>query len=79
LETFWDGGITVRIGDTVNGHRSQTVFSRDRMALAGQWLIDEAARLYPGGVPVAQFPGARSGRTERAYSAARAANCSSHT
>jgi hypothetical protein len=47
-ETFWDGGIKVWIGDTMNGHKSETMFSRDRMGEAPQWLIDEAARLYPG-------------------------------
>jgi hypothetical protein len=47
-ETFWDGGIKVWIGDGMNGHKSETVFSRHRMGLTGQWLVDEAARLYPG-------------------------------
>jgi hypothetical protein len=46
-ETFWDGGIKVWIGDIMNGHHSETMFSRDRMGLAGQWLVDEAARLFP--------------------------------
>jgi hypothetical protein len=31
----------------MNGHQAETMFSRDRMGLAGQWLVDEAARLYP--------------------------------
>jgi hypothetical protein len=47
-ETFWDGGINVWIGDSVNGHKAETMFSRDNMGKAGQWLLDEAARLYPG-------------------------------
>jgi hypothetical protein len=46
-ETFWDGGIKVWIGDTMNGHHAETMFSRDDMGRAGQWLVDEAARLYP--------------------------------
>jgi hypothetical protein len=45
-ETFWDGGIRVWIGDRVNGHKVETIFSRHRMGEAPQWLIDEAARLY---------------------------------
>jgi hypothetical protein len=47
-ETFWGGGIKVWIGDVMNGHKSETMFSRDRMGEASQWLVDEAARLYPG-------------------------------
>jgi hypothetical protein len=46
-ETFWDGGIKVGIGDAVSGHHAETMFSRPHMGLAGQWLVDEAARLYP--------------------------------
>jgi hypothetical protein len=46
-ETFWDGGIKVWIGDAVNGQKSETMFSRDNMRKAGQWLVDEAARLFP--------------------------------
>jgi hypothetical protein len=46
-ETFWDGGIKVWIGETMNGHHAETMFSRDNMGRAGQWLVDEAARLYP--------------------------------
>jgi hypothetical protein len=47
-ETFWDGSIRLWIGDRVNGHKAETMFSRHRMSEAPQWLIDEAARLYPG-------------------------------
>ena len=45
-ETFWDGGIKVWIGDTVNGHHAEAMFSRPHMGRAGQWLVDEA-RLFP--------------------------------
>jgi hypothetical protein len=31
----------------VNGHKVETIFSRDHMGEAPQWLIDGAARLYP--------------------------------
>ena len=47
-ETFWDGGIRVWIGDRVNGHKVETMFSRHRIGDAPQGLTDEAARLYPG-------------------------------
>ena len=45
-ETFWDGGIKVWIGDTMNDHH-ETTFSRENMRQAGQWLVEEATRLYP--------------------------------
>ena len=38
-ETFWDGGIKVWIGDIMNAHHSETMFSRDNMGKAGQWLV----------------------------------------
>ena len=41
-ETFWDGGTRVWIGDRVNGHKAETMFSR-HMGEAPQWLVDEAA------------------------------------
>jgi hypothetical protein len=46
-ETFWDGGIKVWIGDTMNGHHAETIFSRENMRQAGHWLVEEATRLYP--------------------------------
>jgi hypothetical protein len=46
-ETFWDGGIKVWIGDIMNGHHSETMFSQQNMGMAGQWLVDEASRLFP--------------------------------
>jgi hypothetical protein len=46
-ETFWDGGMKVWIGDIMNGHHSETMFRRENMGNAGQWLVDEAARLFP--------------------------------
>ena len=46
-ETFWDGGMKVWIGDIMNGHHSETMFSCETMRNAGQWLIDEATRLFP--------------------------------
>jgi hypothetical protein len=47
VETFWDGGISVWIGDRINGHKVETAFSRHRMGEAAQWLLDEAKRLFP--------------------------------
>jgi len=48
VEMFWDGGMAVWIGDRISGHKIETTFSRHRMGEAAKWLIDEAARLYPG-------------------------------
>jgi hypothetical protein len=31
----------------MNGHKSETMLSRDNMGKAGQWLVDEAPRLFP--------------------------------
>ena len=47
VATFWNAGITVWIGDGMNGRLAETTFSRHRMGEAAQWLVDEAARLYP--------------------------------
>jgi hypothetical protein len=30
----------------MNGHHSETMFSRENMGMPGQWLVDEASRLY---------------------------------
>jgi hypothetical protein len=34
-ETFWDGGIKVWIGDIMNGHHSETMFSRETCVALG--------------------------------------------
>jgi hypothetical protein len=47
VETFWDGGIKVWIGDAMNGHHAETMFSRENIDPGGARLVDEAARLYP--------------------------------
>jgi len=46
-ETFWDGGMKVWIGDAMTGHHAEMGFSRENMGKAGQWLVDEAAPLFP--------------------------------
>ena len=47
VEIFWDGGMKAWIGDAMNGHHAETMFGRENMGKAGQWLIDEAARSNP--------------------------------
>jgi len=46
-ETFWDGGMKVWSGDAMTGHHAEMGFSRENMGKAGQWLVDEAAPLFP--------------------------------
>jgi hypothetical protein len=46
-ETLWDGSIKLWIGDAMNGEPAGAMLSRNRMGLAGQWPVDEAARSYP--------------------------------
>jgi hypothetical protein len=50
-ETFWDGGIKVRIADIMNGHHSEPIFSRENMGMAGHGSSTRTA--LSQGVPVA--------------------------
>ena len=43
-ETFWDGVIEVCIGDAMNGHHVETMFSRENMGRA-----DSGCSTRPGG------------------------------
>lgn len=45
--TFWDGGLTVEIGDELNGFRASEMFDEDSFAHAAQWLDSKARELYP--------------------------------
>jgi hypothetical protein len=47
VATFWNAGIMIWIGDGMKGRLAETTFSRHQMGEAAQWLLDEAARLYP--------------------------------
>lgn len=47
LQTFWDGGITVWLGDYMNGRSDETSFGRGQMGEAADWLHDAALRRYP--------------------------------
>lgn len=47
LQTMWDAGITVWIGDAINGRASQAEFAADQMDQVADWLGREARRLYP--------------------------------
>lgn len=45
LESFWDGGIQAKIGDNMNGFKSEE--NHATFEDAAQWCWDEAKRLYP--------------------------------
>lgn len=47
LQSVWDGGWEVWIGDEMNGHGAKTSFERDQFHLIAPWLADNAERLYP--------------------------------
>jgi hypothetical protein len=49
-ETFWDGGIKVWIGDAVNGHHAETMFSRPHMG--GAVASRRGGAAFPQGVSV---------------------------
>lgn len=44
MESFWDGGWDVWLGDSLNGMSKVNVQSVD---VAIEWLIDEVERIYP--------------------------------
>lgn len=47
LQSFWDGGIDVWIGDYANGRHVEGNFSARQMGEIAAWLDIEARRLYP--------------------------------
>ena len=52
-ETFCDAGIRLWIGDVMNDRRAETQLPRGHFAESGQWLMDEARRLFPEAFRVA--------------------------
>ena len=48
LQSFWDGGWEVWIGDDMNGHRAECNFTGDEIDEIVPWLIDCADKMYPG-------------------------------
>ncbi len=50
-QTLWDGGMTVWLGDDVNGRKAETTLPPQSMGSAGSWLIEAARRLYPDDFP----------------------------
>lgn len=47
IESFWDAGFTVWIGDEVNGKRAERGFDVQELDRVEGWLRNEARKLYP--------------------------------
>lgn len=50
LQSFWDGGWDVWIGDEMNGKRCETTFMDRDMGVSTDipaWLVEQAERIYP--------------------------------
>ena len=47
LESFWDSGVTVWIGDEMNGRKAEKQFASDELADAPNWIISKAQEIYP--------------------------------
>ena len=47
LQTFWDGGTEVWLGDDLNGRRRSETFDRDSFGEIAQWLKLTAEEVWP--------------------------------
>jgi hypothetical protein len=47
IESFWDGGFTVFLGDQMNGRKAESVFYPEELDGAAEWLMGQACRIYP--------------------------------
>jgi hypothetical protein len=47
IDSLWDAGFRVRIGDDQNGFDAERVFERDAIGEIAGWLLAEAGRVYP--------------------------------
>jgi hypothetical protein len=61
-ETFWDGGIKVWIGDTMNGHHAETqprehASGRALAGRGGDTALSEGVSVAPASASVARPPG----------------------
>ncbi len=45
IDSFWDAGWHVRLGDHVNGFRAEADFAN--LDGVGSWLIEQAIKKYP--------------------------------
>jgi hypothetical protein len=46
-QTLWNGGMTIWLGDDINGRKAETTLPSQSLRSAGAWLIEAARRLYP--------------------------------
>jgi hypothetical protein len=46
-QTSWDGGMTVWLGDELDGRKAETTLPPQSLRSAGPWLMEAARRLYP--------------------------------
>jgi hypothetical protein len=47
IESFWDAGWKVSLGDEMNGFEAERTFRSQDVSFIPEWLASEAARLYP--------------------------------
>ena len=47
LESFWDGGFRVWIGDHLNGHFVEDRIPSDRADTMSMWFIQNATAIFP--------------------------------
>ena len=47
MQSFWDCGFTVWLGDDMNDRHTQGLFREDQLASAAIWLHEEALARYP--------------------------------
>lgn len=59
IGSLWDGGITVRIGDHLNGHEAERVFGPDETDSIARWLGANAAKSWPESPFAAKWRDAR--------------------
>jgi hypothetical protein len=66
IDSLWDAGIRVRLGDDQNGFDAERVFDRDEIGEIAGWLLAEAARVYPeaGLAPAIRADDQPSGRRQ---------------
>jgi hypothetical protein len=50
ISCFWDDGWQVKIGDEMNGFKTEKNFPNDKIGLIGEWLTRKAKELYPDSV-----------------------------
>lgn len=47
ISAFFDGGIDIKLGDTMNGWKAEHTFDADDIDEGLHWLVDKAIEHYP--------------------------------